>query len=319
MRYPYTKRILGAALFILLFAAFALPETASAQEDRRYEPLAPLPGTLYDEDAGTTDLQSYIPGIFKLAIGLAIVLAVFMIVVGGITYITSDAIQGKTQGKEYITNAVLGLVLTIASWLILYTINPSLVTFDLGIAGSGGSGTLSEAEVEETSNERYRLVMQQAEYAAVFKKTAFFTEVIKENGERSQIKYDSEARCAEDVSTINQSDALELVAGCKEVLQDRQAFVRNTKVACEKDLLNNQFLEEEGYVLDEEQVTPCAQRANPSGNTLPMTFEDRDRCMLRANAAEASPYWVVTLECERFTLGEEGGSDADDAAGTNRI
>jgi hypothetical protein len=74
-----------------------------------------------------------------------------MIVIGGFQYISTDAIQKKSEGKERIKNAVLGLVLVISAWLILATINPNLLNINLNIesvtttAPTGTEGTLSPA------------------------------------------------------------------------------------------------------------------------------------------------------------------------------
>lgn len=114
----------------------------------QYVPLAPLPGTtqgncVTDKNGNvsgcTTDIQTYIPGVFNLAIGIAGVLAVLMIIIGGVQYITTDAIQGKSEGKARIQNALWGLVLVLVSWILLYTINPKLTVFDLNIEGTKDS------------------------------------------------------------------------------------------------------------------------------------------------------------------------------------
>ena len=125
-----------------------------AEEIPDYAVLAPLPG-VGDSGGGTTTLQKYIPAIFKLAIGLSVVAAVLLIVIGGIQYITTDAIQGKSQGKERIKNAIIGLVFIIAAWLILATINPNLLTLNLDISSAPTSappgGTLTEGEMMSAS------------------------------------------------------------------------------------------------------------------------------------------------------------------------
>jgi len=107
--------------------------------------LAPLPGTTIGNRGEKADLQSYIPGIFNLIIGLAAVIAVTKIIFGGFQYITTDAIAGKSEGKKQIQSAVYGLIMIIASWLILYTINPRLLTFDLNV------GTVNVPEAAVTS------------------------------------------------------------------------------------------------------------------------------------------------------------------------
>lgn len=70
---------------------------------------------------------SYLSGLYKLAVGVAIVLAAVMIVIGGITWSTSGDNAGKKkEAMGQITQAILGLVILLASYLILRTINPSL-------------------------------------------------------------------------------------------------------------------------------------------------------------------------------------------------
>lgn len=78
-------------------------------------------------------LGVYLSKIFNLAIGVASVLAVLMIVIGGFKYMTSDAVSYTTEAKKQINDALLGLVLVLASWLILNTINTDLVNFNTGL------------------------------------------------------------------------------------------------------------------------------------------------------------------------------------------
>lgn len=124
----------------------------------QYTPLAPLPGTtqgncVTDKNGNvsgcTTDIQTYIPGVFNLAIGIAGVLAVLMIIIGGVEYVTTDAIQGKSDGKARIQNALWGLVLVLVSWILLYTINPKLTVFDLNVKGT--KDTTSTETVKDNS------------------------------------------------------------------------------------------------------------------------------------------------------------------------
>lgn len=91
-------------------------------------PLAPLPG--FDTNP---DLGGFLKSLFTFLIVIAGLLAFIMIVRGGITYLTSDSFGQKGNGKEYIQNAIFGLVLALGAWVILNTINPDLAS-DLNIA-----------------------------------------------------------------------------------------------------------------------------------------------------------------------------------------
>ncbi|MBI2096251.1 MAG: hypothetical protein HYT43_01295 [Candidatus Taylorbacteria bacterium] len=92
-----------------------------------YKPLAPLP---YAAPKEGVKFSTYVAGAFKLGIGVAGVLAVLMLVVGGFVYASSDAVTKKEDGIRIMTNAVLGLVLALLSYLIFYTINPNLAKLD---------------------------------------------------------------------------------------------------------------------------------------------------------------------------------------------
>lgn len=100
-----------------------------------YIELAPLPGTGQNGvvkvgGAGNT-LGNYINGLYRLVVAGASVLAVVMILVGGFSYVASDAIGNKEEGKSTIKNALGGLLLVFASWIIVNTINPQLTKINL--------------------------------------------------------------------------------------------------------------------------------------------------------------------------------------------
>jgi len=92
-----------------------------------YIPLAPLP---FDGlNGGTTPtLGEYLAGVFKAGIIIIIILSVIMIVFHAIAYMTVGAISGKTEHRENIWNAILGLLIALGSWLLLNTISPNLAS-----------------------------------------------------------------------------------------------------------------------------------------------------------------------------------------------
>lgn len=70
--------------------------------------------------------------IYIWSLGIAALLALFMIVIGGyITMTSAGNAQRAGKGKEYITSSVVGLILLFGAYLLLNTINPDLVNFNL--------------------------------------------------------------------------------------------------------------------------------------------------------------------------------------------
>ncbi len=89
-----------------------------------YKLLAPIGKTT---EIKTNDIGKYFDILFNMAIGIAGVLAVVMIVIGGIQWMGSESIFGKTEGKERVTSAILGLLIILGSYALLNTINPNLL------------------------------------------------------------------------------------------------------------------------------------------------------------------------------------------------
>lgn len=115
-------------LILHLFSA----QYALAQSGTEYTPLvSDLPAEL-----STTDAVAFLIGLFTVLIMVVTLLAVVWIVLGGIQYMSTDAYSGKSAGKEKIKNALIGLLLAGASWIILYTINPQILNINFTYGGS---------------------------------------------------------------------------------------------------------------------------------------------------------------------------------------
>ncbi|MFA6520113.1 MAG: M15 family metallopeptidase [Candidatus Paceibacterota bacterium] len=101
-----------------------------------YKYLAPIPqlGETFST-VGTAEepypLSKYLNLMITLFIGICAALAVIMIVIGGIEYMTSELPGNKEHGKERIVHAIFGLVLALGSWTLLNEINPDILNTDL--------------------------------------------------------------------------------------------------------------------------------------------------------------------------------------------
>lgn len=145
--------ILAGVLFSALVLLVVTPIIASGAGAANYTPLAPIGDTVAGP-ANATTLATYLTGIYKVGVALAAVLAVLMIVWGGFTYLSTDAIGNKNEGKEYISNALLGLVLAIGSYVIVYTISPNLV--DIGLSFQPVGSALDQGSYQRDQSLFYR-------------------------------------------------------------------------------------------------------------------------------------------------------------------
>ena len=76
-------------------------------------------------------IGEYIGALYRYGVGLAVILAVIMIMLGGFMWLMSAGSPDKVgRAKEYITGALTGMFLALFSFLILYTINPRLVSLE---------------------------------------------------------------------------------------------------------------------------------------------------------------------------------------------
>lgn len=115
----------AAALFVL---ALPLILGAQAPDPSTYLLVDDLP---FVSDSKVKDISTYLQAIFNLGMGLAVTLAIVVIVYNGINYMVSESAGAKGAAKIILKNAVVGLLIIFGSYLILYTINPELTQFNL--------------------------------------------------------------------------------------------------------------------------------------------------------------------------------------------
>ncbi|MDP2856321.1 MAG: hypothetical protein Q8N90_04420 [bacterium] len=117
-----------AKIFLTASILFVLSQsTAWAADATCYTLEVPL-GT-FTQACGPAE---YLTKIYTISVGVAVALAVVMIVYAGIIYTTSgDNASKQKEAKTQITQAIFGLAILLASYLILNTINPDLVNLGL--------------------------------------------------------------------------------------------------------------------------------------------------------------------------------------------
>lgn len=143
----YKNKNFFIALFLLVFLGnmlVSIPETNA--QGFNYQLLEKIPGK---EAIGGNDLSKYITAIYDTALVIVVLSAVLMASIGGFMYLTSagnTAAMGTAKGVIF--DAVIGLVIALAAWLLLNVINPDLVNVKIKslsvISTPGAPGTPTE-------------------------------------------------------------------------------------------------------------------------------------------------------------------------------
>jgi hypothetical protein len=113
---------------------FSQTQTTNVQADGSlgYQPLEPL-SSFGNTQNGAWNLEYYLQTVFSLLIIIGALMAVLMLTLGGVTYMVSEAAVTKMQALERAKAAVYGLLIIGGAWLILSTINPDLLRFNLDL------------------------------------------------------------------------------------------------------------------------------------------------------------------------------------------
>ena len=89
------------------------------------------------DDSSSPSLVGYVNIMFTLLITVSTMLAVLFIAIAGVKYMATDLIGVKESAKGDIYSALIGLLLILSSVIILETINPCIVNFNILETGSG--------------------------------------------------------------------------------------------------------------------------------------------------------------------------------------
>jgi len=112
-------------IFFAIIILFFLNASFSYALETKNFPNIPFAQPITDN----SDLPQFVSYFFTLGIYLAGVLAVISLALGGIQLIFSSVSpEARNNAIDRIKGAILGLVLTLASFIILQTINPTLIT-----------------------------------------------------------------------------------------------------------------------------------------------------------------------------------------------
>jgi hypothetical protein len=133
------KKFLAGAVSLLLFFVFLIPIGAFALSAEDYTPLIQCGNTPTYSGSGTTtvikgictfsDAIDTINRIINWIISIAGVIFAVSCIYGGFLYMTSgDKPANKEKAKSILWNTLVGFVIILTAWVIVYTILKTLVS-----------------------------------------------------------------------------------------------------------------------------------------------------------------------------------------------
>lgn len=121
------SNLLQVTLFAVVSFCFAsLPVYTYAQSDKfiTLVPQLPLLGN-------QTSVPELLNALFGITVAVAAILAVIMFVVGGFQYMASEALNSKSDARNRMQQAILGLLIVLTAVLVLNTINPDITMLNI--------------------------------------------------------------------------------------------------------------------------------------------------------------------------------------------
>jgi len=114
-----------------------------------FVPLTLIPNLTEGVAANTAGLANFFNNLYKYLIGLAATIAVIEIIWGGLQISTQDSVSKQGEGRERITQAILGLILVLSPYLVFSIINPNILNLSLSLpelktaSGTSGGGEIT--------------------------------------------------------------------------------------------------------------------------------------------------------------------------------
>ncbi|GEM_PF-2173730 len=132
------KKLFLATIIMIAFVSFVFLNYGAVANaaTQTYQMLEGLPlgeggATVNIYTATPDNFSNFLNSAFRIGIMVAIVLAIIVLVIGGIEYMGGDSVFTKEGAKGKFYNAITGLIMALAIFLFLNTINPDLVKLRL--------------------------------------------------------------------------------------------------------------------------------------------------------------------------------------------
>ena len=137
------QKLFNATTVGLLFQGTFVPLTGGVSGGAGGSSLAGPLSTFFNQ-SGTTGLAGLFNAAFTIALSAGAILAVLRLAYAGWLYMgAADMWGSKQHAKDVIRDAILGLLLLIGIYIILYQINPNLLNLNILQTLQGSSSSTS--------------------------------------------------------------------------------------------------------------------------------------------------------------------------------
>ena len=118
----------GLLTLALLFGGDVLAQNAIVVE----------PLTSIGEEAGNqAGIGPFINMLYRYGVGIGAILAVLLVMYGGFQYMTSEAVGSKSEARDAITRAILGLLLLLSPVIVFGVINRDILDLNIDLTRLG--------------------------------------------------------------------------------------------------------------------------------------------------------------------------------------
>ncbi len=185
--------------YLILILILFFPVLVFAQEYNLLEP------SILPDEEPVQGFEQYASLIYNTALVAIVIISLLVFITGAVEYILSSIPNSKFQGKNKMLFAIGGLVLALSSWLILNTINPELLSFELSFRGQiltpreeVRPGTVQPDNFSSVSDTGSGEVIPENEYSVGYSSQDLtdFRDNLSDNNQISQIRVETEQRQA---------------------------------------------------------------------------------------------------------------------------
>lgn len=133
MTAPNARRILMVIMLVTLTLSAGSFRVVQAQTNDTFTPEIPIPNLFTGPQAADNNLlANYIRAIFTYFIWVVGIVAVVMVMYGGVKWVAAAGNPGQIKdARDVIDNAVIGVIIALVSVVLLNTINPKLTKLSL--------------------------------------------------------------------------------------------------------------------------------------------------------------------------------------------